>query len=115
MQVSPVPAKLLLDRRLGRGRAGQDQGLLLGEGRVEELGDAPHFRLGAGQGLEARTLGFRQQHAGGRGRLGRSRAAGVGLVVDAADGQQTGGFSLGVLGLGLDSARRASRPAGAPS
>ena len=55
VQMPPVPAKLLLDRRFGRGRAGQDQGLLLGEGRAEELGDAPHFRLGAGQGPEARA------------------------------------------------------------
>ena len=107
MQVPPVPAKLLLDRPLGRCRAGQDQGVLLGEGRVEELGDAPHFRLGSCQGAEARALGFRHQHAGGRGRLARCRAAGVGLVVDAADGQQTGGVSLGALGLGL--ARRGER------
>ena len=101
VQVPPVPAKLLLDRPLGRCRAGQDQGVLLGKGRVEELADTPHFRPGAGQGPEARTLGVRDEHAGGRCRLGRCRAARVGLVVDAADGQQTGGFSLGSLGLGL--------------
>ncbi len=63
VQVSPVAAKLLLDRRLGRCRTGQDQGLLLGEGRVEELADAPHFRSVPARVLKP-ALGLRQQHAG---------------------------------------------------